>query len=202
VQAAGSPTNTATLATPSRAGDLLVLSAGLYSGATNQITAVTDSAGNTWNRIGAFSVAGHYSDGEMWYSANAVPTASVTVHTSTATNMAVEVLEFSGVATTAPLDISTGASSAGTAPSSGSANPAATNDLVVGFVAGHGNGQAIAVTAPGYATQPQQTTGASVASVVTGYRVLTAASAPAFTGTCATSMYWAAGIATFRAAGG
>jgi hypothetical protein len=202
VQAAGSPTNTVTLATPSRAGDLLVLFAGVYSGATNQITAVTDSAGNAWTRIGAFATAGHFSDGEMWYSANAGSTSSVTVRTSTATNMAVEVLEFSGVATTAPLDVSTGASNTGTAASSGSVNPTATNDLVVGFVAGHANGQAISVTAPGYTTQPQQTTGASVASVITGYQVLTAASAPTFTGSFATSMYWAAGIATFRAAAG
>ncbi|MDQ1509004.1 MAG: acid phosphatase type 7 [Actinomycetota bacterium] len=202
VQAAGSTTNTVTLATPSAAGDLLVLSAGVYSGATNQITAVTDSAGNAWTRIGAFVVAGHYSDGEMWYSANAGTTSSVTVRTSTATNMAVEVLEFSGVATTAPLEVAMGASHTGNAPGSGSVAPAATNDLVVGFVAGHGNGEAIAVTAPGYTTQQQQTTGASVASVVTGYRVLASASAQSFTGSFPTSMYWAAGIATFRAAAG
>jgi hypothetical protein len=115
--------------------------------------------------------------------------------------MAVEVLEFSGVATAAPLDVSAGAANTGNTPSSGSVNPSAPNDLVVGFIAGHGNGQAITVTAPGYTTQPQQTTGASVASVVTGYAVLTAASAQSFTGSFATSMYWAAGIAAFKAAG-
>ena len=200
VQAAGSTTNTVTLATPTTPGDLLVLSAGVYSGTTNQITSVTDSAGNAWIRIGAFAVSGHYSDGEMWYSANAGPTSSVTVSTSTATHVAVEVLEFSGVATTAPLDISTGASNTGNTPSSGSVNPTAMNDLVVGFIAGHGNGEAITFTAPGYTTQPQQTTGASVASVITGYQVLAAASAQTFTGNFATSMYWAAGIAAFKAA--
>jgi len=162
---------------------------------------VTDSAGNRWTRIGAFATAGHFSDGEMWYSANAGSTSSVTVTTATATNTAIEVLEFSGVATTAPLDIATGSSSTGNAPSSGSVNPAATNDLIVGFIAGHGNGQAITVTAPGYATQPQQTTGASVASVISGYQVLTSASAQTFTGSLTTSMYWAAGIAAFKAAG-
>jgi hypothetical protein len=114
--------------------------------------------------------------------------------------MAVEVLEFSGVATTAPLDTSTGASNTGNAPSSGSLNPSAPNDLVVGFIAGHGNGEAISVTAPGYTTQPQQTTGASVASVITGYQELTSANAQNFTGGLTTSMYWAAGIAAFKAA--
>jgi hypothetical protein len=115
--------------------------------------------------------------------------------------MAVEVLEFSGLATTAPLDASAGAANAGSAPSSGSVNPSAPSELVVGFIAGHGNGQAITVTAPGYTTQPQQTTGASVASVITGYQVLTAAGTQTFTGSFANSMYWAAGIATFKAAG-
>jgi len=201
IQAAGSTTNTVTLGTPTSAGDLLVLSAGLYSGTTNQITAVIDSAGNTWTRIGAYATAGHYSDGEMWYSANAAPTSSITVRTSTAANTALELLEFSRVATTAPLDIATGASNTGIAPSSGTIDPAATNDLVVGFIAGHGNGEAITVTAPGYTSQSQQTTGASVASVITGYQVLTLPSAQTFTGSLTTSIYWAAGIATFKSAG-
>ena len=47
VQAAGSTTATVTLPRPSTQGDLLVLSASVYTGATNHITSVTDSAGNT-----------------------------------------------------------------------------------------------------------------------------------------------------------
>ena len=61
-------------------GDLLVLSASEYNGATNHITSVTDTAGNTWKLIGSYSTASHNSNGEMWYTANASPTVTVTVH--------------------------------------------------------------------------------------------------------------------------
>ena len=77
VQAAGATETSAstsltdTLSTSASAGHLLVLAASVYTGATNPITSVTDSGNNTWTKIGAFLVGGHYSDGEIWYAANA-----------------------------------------------------------------------------------------------------------------------------------
>jgi hypothetical protein len=201
VQAAGSTTATVTLPRASTQGDLLVLSASVYTGATNNITSVTDTAGNTWTRIGAFSVPGRNSDGEMWYSPNAASATAVTVHLRTTANTAVEVQEFAGVATSSPLDTSAGTSSTSAAASSGPITPAAGNELLVGFAAGHGNAQAMTVTAAGFTLQPQQTTGASVASVVAGSEALSSPSGQAFTATFPTAMYWAAGIAAFRAAG-
>jgi hypothetical protein len=201
VQAAGSTTATVTLPRASTQGDLLVLSASVYTGATNHITSVTDTGGNTWTRIGAFSVSSHNSDGEMWYSANAASTTAVTVHLGTTVNTAIEVQEFAGVATASPLDTSAGTSNTSTAASSGPVTPAAGNELLVGFSAGHGNAEAMTGTAPGFTLQPQQTTGASVASVVTGSEVLSSPSAQAFTATFPTAMYWASGIAAFKAAG-
>ena len=185
---------------PTKAGDLLVLSASVYTGATNPITSVTDSAGNTWTRIGtAHFVAGHFSDGEMWYSANAKPVTTVTVHNGSAVSVSFEAQEFSGVATTNPLDVSTGTANTGTAANSGSVTTTAANELVVGFVAGHNNAQAMTVTSPGYATQPQQTTtGTNIATVVTGVRVLATPGAQSFAGSFGSAMYWASGIATFR----
>ena len=201
VQAAGSTTATVTLPRPSTPGDLLVLSASVYTGATNHITSVTDTAGNTWLRVGAFSVSGHNSDGEMWYSPNAASTSAVTVNLATTANTAIEVQEFAGVAATSPLDTSAGLSNTGQAASSGSVTPAAGNELLVGFVAGHANAEAMTVTAPGFTAQPQQTTGSPVASVAAGSEVLSTSSAQAFTATFPTGMYWAAGVAAFRAAG-
>ena len=197
----GSTTSTVTLPASSTAGDLLVLSAGVYTGLTNQITSVTDSAGNTWTRIGAYAVSGHNSDGEMWYSPNAKAVNAVTAHTSSATTMALEVQEFSGIATTGSLDVATGTSNTSTTASSGSVTPTAANDLAVGFVAGHNNGEAITVTAPGYTVQPQQsTTGTGITTVITGLQVLTSASSQTMTGGFAQAMYWSSGIATFKAA--
>jgi hypothetical protein len=183
------------------AGDLLVLSASEYSGATNHITSVTDSAGNSWTHIGSgYFVAGHNSNGEMWYSANATSVTSVTVHTATAASISFEVQEFSGIATTNPLDVSAGASNTSTAPSSGAVNSTVANEMAVGFIAGHGNAEPISVTSPGYTNQAQQTTTGTIATVITGYQLLSGAGAQIFAGSFGTAMYWAAGIAVFRPA--
>ena len=210
VQAAGanetaaSTSLTANFAAPTVAGHLLVLSASLYTGATSPITSVTDSGGNTWTRIGAYFVSGRYSDGEMWYTANAKAATSVVVHTTGTVVTAIAVQEFAGVGTTSPLDVSAGTSNTSTAASSGSVTPTASTDLVVGFVAGHKTAQSISVGA-GYTAQAQQTSntnGSASVSVATGYKVLTSASAQAFTGSFTSSMYWAAGIAAFKVSAG
>ena len=203
--ASGTETSSATslngsFPTATTNGHLLVLSASVYTGSTNQITSVTDSGGNTWTRIGtAHFVSGHYSDGEMWYSANAKPVTTVTVHNASAASVAFEVQEFSGVATTNPLDVSTGTANTGTAANSGSVNSTVANELVVGFVAGHNSAQAISVTSSGYATQPQQvSTATNIATVITGVRVMATPGPLNFSGSFGTAMYWASGIATFK----
>jgi hypothetical protein len=203
-EAAPATSLAATFAGPTTAGDLLVLSASGNTGASNHITSVTDSAGNSWSRIGAYEVSGHNSDGELWYSANASATTTVTEHTASAAAVAFTVQEFAGVATSAPLVTSIGASSSGATPASGSIATTLANELVVGFVGGHANKQAITVTSPGYATQPQQTTSGSasvLASEVTGYRVVSTPGTASVTGSLGTAVYWAAGVAAFRSAG-
>jgi hypothetical protein len=180
-------------------GHLLVLSASEYTGATNHLTSVTDSAGNTWTRIGAYDVSGHNSNGELWYTANAAPVTTVTVHAASAASIAFEVQEFSGVATAAPLDVSAGTSNTGTAASSGTATTSVANELVVGFVAGHNNAQAITVTSPGFVNEAQQTTTAgTIATIVTGYQVVGTPGSASYAGTFGTAMYWAAGVAVFK----
>ena len=196
-----STTLTATFPTATVAGNLLVLSASLYSGSTNHISSITDSGGNTWTNVGAYFVSAHFSDGEMWYSANAKSDTNVVIHMTTAVAASMSVQEFSGIATTSPLDVSLGTSNTSTAPSSGAVTPTAATDLMVGFIAGHANAQAITVTpAIGYTAQPQQTSsnaGATVASVVTGYKVLTTSSAQTFSGSRPRRCTRASGIAEF-----
>ena len=202
-ESASSTTLTATFPAATGAGHLLVLAASVYTGATNQITRVTDPAGNTWTKIGAYCAAGHFSDGELWYAANANSVTSVTVSVTTATVVAIEVEEFSGVATTNPLDVSGGASSTGVAADSAAVTPTTSTELAVGFLAGHGSAQTMTVTTAGYTAQVQQTSangGSTPVSVVSAYRVLSAAGAQDLTGTFAAPMYWAAGIALFKSA--
>ena len=188
----------ATFPRATTAGDLLVLTASEYTGSTNQLT-VSDSAGDVWTKITSATnyVAGHNSYGAMWYLADAPSVASVTVSTKTASFVSFEVQEFSGVAATNPLDASTGSSNTGTTASSGTATPSTSGDLAVGFVAGHGNAEAITVPATPFTTQPQLATTGSIATLVTGNEVVNGTSSQSFGGTFKTAMYWAAGIALF-----
>ncbi len=199
-ETASSTSLAATFPTQTGGGDLLVLSASEYNGATNHITSVTDTAGNKWTLIGSYNVSGHNSNGEMWYAANTSPTLTVTVHNSAAAFESFEVQEFAGVSAT-PLDVATGTSNTGTAASSGSVSSTATGELAVGFIAGHGNAEAISVTSPGYTSQAEQTTTGSIATVKTGYQVLGAPGSQSFAGSFGTAMYWAAGVAVFKPAG-
>src|SRR6266568_2161276 len=199
IQTAGSPTTTATLTNPSTPGNLLVLSAGVYTGTSQPITAVSDGK-NTWTKIKASAVSGQYSDGEMWYTPNAASVSSVTVTTS-ASAVALLLQEYSGVLTTNPLEGSAGTAATSTTANSGTVTPSVSNDLAVGYIAGHGKNQAITVTSPGYNVDPTQTTTSpNIVSVIAGSQPLSSTSAQSFAGTFGTSMYWAAGIALFKAA--
>ena len=197
-ETASSTNLTGTFPTTTIAGHLLVLSASVYTGATNQITSVTDSAGDTWTRIGSYFASGHFSDGELWYAANAHAVSTVTVHTASAVSMVFQAQEYSGVATTSPLDGSAGTSATSTSANSGQASSASANELAVGFVAGHGNAEPITVSGSGYTAQSQQTSTGTAVTVVAGYKVLPTSGAQSFAGTFSTAMYWAAGVAIFR----
>jgi Phosphoesterase family len=189
---------TATLPNPSTAGDLLVLSAGVFAGPTNSLTSVTDSAGNLWKKINAWNVAGHYSDGEMWYAANVAATTTVTAHLGTAASLAIQVQDFAGVAATNPLDVRAGSSTTSATATSGPITPTNPGELLVGFTAGHGSTQTMTATPTGYTLQAQQTTTTPVTTLKTGYQVLSRASTTSFAASFPTAMYWAAGLAAFK----
>jgi calcineurin-like phosphoesterase family protein len=188
---------TGTFPTATGFGNLLVLSASVYTGASNRITSVSDSAGNAWTRIGTYSVSGHYSDGEMWFAANAKPVTSVTVHTASAATVSFAMQEYSGIRTANPLAISAGASNTGIIASSGSTTSTVPDSLVVGFAAGHGNTQLVNVTSPGFTVLPQQTSTGTAASVVAGFMVADTPGPQSFAAKFDTAMYWAAGVAVF-----
>lgn len=201
-EAAAATSLTTTMGLPTGSGHLLLLSASVHIGTTSRITSVTDTAGNTWTRAGAYAVSGHYSDGELWYAANARSTRSITVHLGAALVVAATAAEFSEIIATNPLDAVTGASSTGTSAISGPVPATAANELIVGFSAGHGNAQPMAVTGAGFTALAQQTSrAATIASVVTGYRLASSGSGVSFTASFGAPMYWAAAVAAFRSTG-
>jgi chitodextrinase len=187
---------TVNLSASSATGDLLVLSASLYTGATNHIKAVTDSAGDQWNLIGSDDVSGHNSEGELWFTVAKAPVSAVTVATG-ATSLALQVQEFSGLGAN-PTEVSNFASQTST---SASASVTGTG-LAIGFVAGHASAQTISIAGT-YTTQMQESTAgsSSISSLVSGYQLSVPSGAQAFAGSFTAPMYWAAGIAVFTATG-
>ncbi len=187
-----------TLPAPSKAGDLLVLNAGLWTGTSEPITAVSDGK-NTWTKVRATAVSGQDSDGEIWYAADAASVSSVTITTKASAD-ALSLQEYSGVATSSPLDGSNGSAGDSSSASSGSVTPTASNDLAVGYIAGHGSSEAISITSPGFTSLAQQnTTSPDLVTVKSGYRDLTSTAAQSLTGSYSASQYWSAGIALFKA---
>ena len=198
VQSAGSSIKKVTLTAPSQAGDLLVLNAGLWTGTAKRITAVSDGR-NEWVKIRATAVSGPKSDGEMWCAANAAAVSSVTVTTGAST-VAINLQECSDVAASSPLDGSNGAAGYGTSATSGPVTPTGSNDLAVGFIAGHGNSEAISVTSLGFTSLPQQTTTSpNLVSVESGYQDLASTATQSFSGGYPTIQYWSSGIVLLKA---
>jgi hypothetical protein len=189
VQNASSVTKTVTLPGPTRAGDTLVLSAALDTGATNHITAISGT-GLTWNLVVDAHTSGHDSDGEVWYASN-VPAGitSVTVTAGAGTD-ALDLQEFSGLGT-APTVAAGGNSSTSTSASQSQSG----TGLAVGFVTGNGSSQTITPVA-GWTNQPQVTAGTSnLTSLVEGYEPTTGSAT--YGGSWATAMYFSVGVAVF-----
>jgi hypothetical protein len=124
-----------TLTSPSGSGNALVAMVALAAGSSASVTSVTDSAGGTWTKGPVGFLTGANTRVEIWYRLAATPVTSVTATLSAAKNAAVNVTEWSGVASSSAVDGSLGGSgaSATTAatPSLATTNP---TDVVIGAI--------------------------------------------------------------------
>jgi hypothetical protein len=128
-------TVSATLATPSQAGDALVATIALAAGSSASVTNVTDSAGGTWTKGPVGFLTGTNSRVEIWYRLGASSVTTVTATLSASKAVAVDVSEWSGVATTAAVDASAqGGTASATTVSTPSLTTLSPADLVLGAV--------------------------------------------------------------------
>ena len=166
------------------------------------ITSVTDTAANSWTRAGV--VRQGTTDEEMWYAVNAAPiltSGSVNVTTTAVSSIAMTVMELSGIATSAPLDVIASRSGGTQTPS-------------IGPTAVTHQPNEIAVAAIGWATPATptgQTTGynvlAAAQSRVSGeavgeqaaFRALTTSGGQQYGATLPSKLPWTGIIATFEA---
>jgi len=124
-----------TLTSPSTSGNALVAVVALAAGSSASVTSVTDSAGGTWTRGPVGFLTGANTRVEIWYRLAATSVTSVTATLSAAKTAAVNVTEWSGVASSSAVDGSVGGSGASattvTTPSLATTNA---TDVVIGAI--------------------------------------------------------------------
>jgi hypothetical protein len=192
-------TGNVSLTVSSVAGNALFFCAIDYGdGAAGQITAITDSAGNTWTQYDRKQDALPTCGASIWYTLNAAAVSSITVHATA--GFVGEMYEFSGVSATDVKHDSTGTS---TSVSSGATvAPAGTADLVL-CVGGNTQDSiattysAAALTTAGGTFIKHNEAAAFTVGGYTGRNILAAATAQTFTMTLSGSDDWVAIVALF-----
>jgi phospholipase C len=189
---------------PTRTGDLLVAVVevrNVTSPAT--VAGVTDSGGNSWVK----ATAVHYQaiDEEMWYAVDATgisSSGSVGVRASSASAIAMTVIELGGVRTSAPLDVMSTNSGSSTTPSTGTT--ATTNDAHEIAVAAIGWNSRLTPSGQtaGYAPIPaaQSSVSGEPVGEQAGVQVLSAIGTQHYAATLSASVHWTGIVATFEAA--
>jgi phospholipase C len=185
------------------AGDLLVDVVQVRNATVaSTVTGITDSGGNAWVKAG--SAQRHEADEELWYAVSSTSISSlgfVTVTTSAPSAIAMTVIDVSGIAASAPLDVVSTNTGASTTPSSGTT--AATINASEIAVAGIGWIKPSSPSGQSAGYRPLATTESTVSGLVTGEqaatKVLSATGTQSYAATLSTDVPWTAIIATFQA---
>ncbi len=114
-------------------GNAIVVMTITGSATTLDTTSVTDNQSNTYTQIGTTQHTPGRNYLRVWYAKNVTGgSVTVTSHQSgSATGVLMEMLEYSGLSTTAPADQSASATGNSTSPSGGSITPTNNNALVI-----------------------------------------------------------------------
>jgi RHS repeat-associated protein len=193
-----STANVATFGSSVTTGDLIVV--GVTDNGTSVPTnAITDNKGNTYTR--AVQVENTSTDdyAAIFYAKNVTGGSSfaVTMTSTVAGSLAVQ--EYSGVATSTPLDqIATSTGASGN-PTSGNVTTAIDHELYFGL-AWNGNNGATWTAGTGYTLRENITNNASAERLATEDKVVTTATTTAATFTTSSTEAFAAAIATFKPA--
>ena len=177
------------------AGNTNILAIG-WNNTTSTITAVTDTAGNTY-QLAVPTARGTGISQAIYYAPNikAAPAATntVTVTFNTATPYVdIRATEYSGLATTNPFDVGTSASGTSTTATSGTVTTTAPNELIFG--AGMTTG-GFSTAGTGFTTRIITNPDADIAQD----RTVTTAGAYTATAPLGGSAAWVMQIATFKA---
>ncbi len=138
-QKSGSATSAATLTvalTPTAPGNALVATIAVAAGSTGAIASVSDSSAGIWTKGPIGFLSGANTRVEIWYRLGAPSVTSVTASFASGTtkSLAMNVSEWSGVATTSGVDASATASGTATLAATAALSTSNASDVVIGAV--------------------------------------------------------------------
>jgi hypothetical protein len=188
----------------STAGNFLVATVGVESTADNTaaVSSITDTAGNNWIKaVRGYGNAGASSRVEIWYAANAQAVTSITINLTTPDDLVSNISEYSGVASSSPLDVAAGNTSGATSTSAATPSITTTsaNDLVIASTSWATTATTTGAGAP--YTSLTQVANTFPKKISPAYRVLASAGATNAAWTLSTSAISGNAIVAFKAQG-
>ncbi len=187
--------NSVTLTNPVTTGDLILVGITTWN-QTSTAASVHDSKGNTYTRVLDAVNATTSDHVAIFYAANVTGGSSFTV-SSTLTGITISVHEYSGVATSSPLDLSASQTGTSATPTSGNVTTTIDHELYFGLAWSGGSGDTWTATSS-FTMREQETDNATHERHATEDRVITTATSTAAKFLTTTSDNWLAAIATFR----
>jgi Concanavalin A-like lectin/glucanases superfamily/IPT/TIG domain len=181
------------------AGNFIVVC--VRAGALNEVIAVSDTRTNLYHRAIQFNQTADGFTGAIFYAENIGAGANtVTVSDNISGTLRFSILEYSGVATSASLDVATAAQGHSTAPSSApSVNTTANGDLLVGTMMTGNNDNFTA--GAGYKIE-ESAPGQGNAKLIVEDQIQSISGGATATATIGSTDDWAAGLAAFKAGNG
>ena len=176
------------------AGNLNIVAVG-WNDTTSTVTSVSDSRGNTYTQAGT-TVTGTGLRQAIYYAKNiAAGSNTVTVaFNQAAAYVDVRVLEYSGLDTASPLDVTAGAAGNSNSANSGTATTTSANELIFGA----------GMTASGFNAAGTGFTSRIITSTdgdIAEDKVVSSTGSNSATGSLSSSAPWVMQMATFRASG-
>lgn len=195
IQSNSAASNSVAFSSNNTAGNFLVCCIGTSGDVTN----VTDTRGNAWSKAVDQNQSGILLFSDIWYVPNCANGANtVTLSGGFGGFEIIGVAEYSGVATSTPIDQTNSANNSINNPDSGPVTTTQASELLVGVIAHAGNNSAITFDSPW--TQREDKQAGGIRRMAFADRIVSSTGTYNATGTFATSPAdWQALIATFKA---
>lgn len=166
---------------------------------SNASASVSDTRGNTWTRIGSIVTGG---DGSLYLDAfyciaNGAGADTVTYNAAGSSYMSLIIAEYSGIATTSPLDVAGSSTGSSTSPST-SITTTNANDLIIGWVTSMAGSTVTITSGSGYTMRQEYEDAATYMHAHLEDKSVSATGAQTVNATLGSSLQWIMRGAAFK----